>query len=121
MSGKSGTARSGLVEGRRVEDILLDTGHYKTLAQRDLIPEEKVLKGDVVMIRCAHGDTVLFHVVEVEIDMGGVKIQVEAVVSDTLPMWGLLGTDVPELGDLLGSGALRDGTQQIDYVMVVIT
>ena len=63
----------------------------------------------------------IYPVVEVEIDMGGGKIQVEAAVSDTLPMWGLLGTDVPELGDILGSSALRDGTQQMDYVMVVIT
>jgi len=121
VSGKSGRARSGLVEGRRVDDILLDTGCSKTLVRRDLIPEKKVLEGDVVTIRCAHGDTVVYPVVEVEMDVDGVKIQVEAAVSDTLPRSVLLGTDVPEFSDLLGSGALRDGKQQVDDVMAVVT
>jgi len=72
-----GIAKPGIVEGTAVSDILLDTGCSRTLVRKELVPREKLLDGEAVAIRCAHGDTVLFHVVEVEIDMGGGKIQVE--------------------------------------------
>ncbi len=55
-----GVTRGGVVEGWRVADILLDTGCSKTLVRRELVREEKFLEGDVVTIRCAHGDTVLY-------------------------------------------------------------
>ena len=34
--------RTGLVEGTRVADILLDTGCSRTLVHRDLVPREKM-------------------------------------------------------------------------------
>ena len=49
----------------------------------------------------------IYPVVEVEIDMGGGKIQVEAAVSDTLPMWGLLGVDRCGLSWGSGRGLLE--------------
>ncbi len=54
-----------------------------------------MIDGEVVAIRCAHGDTVLYLLAEV---MDGRKMTVEAAVSNTLPMAALLGTDTPELG-----------------------
>ena len=80
-----------------MSDILLDTGCSRTLIQRELVPANKVQEGDVVTIWCAHDDTVL-HPLEV----GGREVEVEAAISDTLPMSVLLGTDVAELGELLG-------------------
>ena len=98
--------RRGVVEGRYVGDILLDTGCSRTLVRRALVPDKKMQEGDVVTIRCAHGDTVLYPVAEVEVEVGGRRIQVEAAVSDTLPVSVLLGTDVEELGELLEGGIL---------------
>ncbi len=40
---------------------------------------------------------------EVELEVDGRRIAVEAAVSDTLPMPLILGTDVAELKNLLGS------------------
>ena len=38
---------------------------------------------------------------QVELELDGVAVQVEAAVSESLPVSVLLGTDVPELGKLL--------------------
>ena len=43
----------------------------------DLVPPEKILSGDAVTIRCAHGDTVLYRLADLEMEMDGVYIQVE--------------------------------------------
>ena len=60
----------------------------------DLVPPEKILSGDAVTIRCAHGDTVLYRLADLEMEVDGVYIQVEAAVSETLPVPVLLGRDV---------------------------
>ena len=39
---------------------VLDTGCKRTMVRQDLVPQEKILEGDVATIRCAHGDTVLY-------------------------------------------------------------
>ena len=94
------------VEGRAVSGILLDTGCSRTLVQRELVPAEKIMEGEAVAIRCAHGDTVLYPVARVAMAVGGQALEIEAAISDMLPMDVLLGTDVPELGDLLGHEAM---------------
>ena len=99
-----GVAYPGSVEGHAVKNILLDTGSYRTLVHRDLVPDHKMLKGEAVTIRCAHGDTVLYPLAKLELEVSGRTIQVEAAVSETLPMAVLLETDVPELPELLGNG-----------------
>ena len=108
--------KSGLVEGRRVEKVVLDTGCSQTMVHKDLVPQDKIVEGDAVTIRCAHGDTVLYPLVEIKVD--GHPISIEAAVSETLPVDVLLGTDVPELTHLLGETAL--GKTQVD-AMVVMT
>ena len=97
--------RPGVVEGKRVSDIVLDTGCSRTMVRKELVDEEKNLEGRAVTVRCAHGDTVLYPLAQVELKLDGVAVQVEVAVSDSLPVSVLLGTDVPELGELLHSSA----------------
>ena len=94
-------SKVGLVEGKPVKSILLDTGCSRTLVRKDLVPQHKLLHGEAVAIRCAHGDTVLYPLAEVELEVDGYPLHVEAAISDTLPMPVLVGTDVPELTALL--------------------
>uniref|UniRef100_A0A1X7V3N4 Uncharacterized protein n=1 Tax=Amphimedon queenslandica TaxID=400682 RepID=A0A1X7V3N4_AMPQE len=46
-------------------------------------------------------ETVLYPLTCVDISVGGKHLEVEAAVSNTLPTAVLLGTDVPELSELL--------------------
>ena len=85
-----------------MESIVLDTGCSRTLVRSNLIPQDKVLEGEDVAIRCAHGDTVLYPLALVHLEINGQHIDVEAALSDTLPMPVLLGTDVPQLQDFIG-------------------
>ena len=59
--------KHGVVEGRHADNILLDTGCSRTLVRKELVPEEKILDGEAVAIRCAHGDTVLYPLAQVEV------------------------------------------------------
>ena len=120
-----GILQPGIVEGREVADILLDTGCSRTLVRRDLVNEEKMLEGEEVKIRCAHGDTVLYPLAEVEMKIHGETIQVKAAVSDNLPMGALLGTDVPELNDLLEKRLQKNrgenGSKNEEEALVMVT
>eukprot|EP00731_Ephydatia_muelleri_P025636 Em0017g719a len=89
--------KAGVVEGQMVEDIVLDTGCSKTLIHHALVPRKKMLQGEAVTIRCAHGDNALYPLAMVDLVVDGVPLTVEAAVSKTLPVSVLLGTDVPEL------------------------
>ena len=100
---RPGVVRSGTVEGHAVDNILLDTGCSRTLVHKKLVPEEKVQDAGAVAIRCAHGDTVLYPLAKTSLVVGGRPIEVEAAISETLPMSVLLGTDIPELPELLQS------------------
>ena len=44
----------------------------------DLIPPEKFLEGDT-MIKCAHGDTVLYPLANVDVEVDGQRVTVEVV------------------------------------------
>ena len=111
--------RKGLVKGTPVEKILLDTGCSKTLVRKELIPKEKVMEGEVVLIRCVHGDTVLYPVAKVQMTVDGKVIDVKAAVSETLPMDVLLGKDVSEFYELLNGACSQK--QSRDDAMVVMT
>ena len=99
---QTGMKRAGAVEGNNVQNILLDTGCSRSLVRKELVPPGKLLEGEAIAIQCAHGDTVLYPLAQVEVAVGGRSLEVTAAVSETLPMDVLLGTDVPELGMLLG-------------------
>ena len=51
------------------------------MVRQDLIPEGKIIEGDAVTIRCAHGDTVLYPVAQLELEVEGLPLYVEAAVS----------------------------------------
>ena len=112
-------ARTGLVEGVEVSDVLLDTGCTRTMVRSDLVPENKLLPGEAVTVRCAHGDTVLYQLADVEIKLEGLSLCVKAAVSDGLPVSVLLGTDVPELGQLLQINPMSTHTRGLDHALVL--
>ena len=101
---------AGVIEGVEVQDILLDTGCAKTIVREDYVPKEKYLEGEMVAIRCAHGDTDLYPLAQVGITIDGQALEVEVAVSQSLPMSMLLGTDVPELRGILDNklGVCKD-------------
>ncbi|KAL5496441.1 hypothetical protein EMCRGX_G012724 [Ephydatia muelleri] len=113
--------KTGKVEGQKVTDILLDTGCSRTMVRRNLVAIEKVIVGRVATITCAHGDTKLHPLALVEVELDGSHIQVEAALSEELPVSVLLGTDVPELTHLIsGTGSSINLVSQ-EQVMVVLT
>lgn len=76
------------------------------------MPESKLKEGNAVAIRCAHGDTVLYPLADITMEVNGRQITVEAGVSETLPMSVLLGIDNPELVEMLqvnGKEEIADG------------
>ena len=89
------------------------------MVRRSLVPAHKFLEGDAVTIRCAHGDTVLYPLTEIEMAVSGLPVKVEAAVSDTLLVGVLLGTDAPELSTLLGAEVNKPEEQ--GAAMVVVT
>ena len=98
----------GKVEGTPVKSVVLDTGCSRTLVRSNLVPQDKIMEGEVVAIRCAHGDTVLYPLALVHLEIKGHQIDVEAALSDTLPIPVLLGTDVPQLQDFIEQALFRD-------------
>ena len=90
------------------------------MVRQELVPPWKIIEGDVATIRCAHGDTVLYPLANIKMEVGGQEFEVEAAVSTTLPVSVLLGGDVPELKELIGSNMPSRQTDAED-VMVVVT
>ena len=54
-----------------MSDILLDTGCTRTMVRGDLVPEENLLPGEAATVLCAHGNTVLYPLARVRIDVEG--------------------------------------------------
>ena len=82
------------------------------------MPPGKVIEGEAVTIRCAHGDVVLYPLAEVGVEVDGKVIKVDAAVSESLPVSVLLGTDVPELTELL-KGVTMERAQSEDTLVVM--
>ena len=93
--------RTGTVEGREVDNIVLDTGCSRTMIHHDLLSKDKQLSTGAVRLLCAHGDVITYPLANVLITINGLTISVVAAVSKTLPVSVLLGTDVPDLERLL--------------------
>ncbi len=62
-------------------------------------------------IRCVHADTVLYPLAKVKMEVNGMPIEVEAAISDTLPVSVLLGGDVPQLKQLHSTSAVINPPQ----------
>ena len=112
--------RTGTVEGQFVPEIVLDTACKRTMIRKELVPPWKIIEGDIATIRCAHGDTVLYPLANIHMEVDGRAFEVEAAVSTTLPVSVLLGGDVPELSQLIGDHRQGKLTSSED-VMVVVT
>ena len=67
------------------DSVRLVFGHWNMVRQ-DLVPTGKLLEGDSIAICCAHGDTVVYPLARVEVEVDGQTHVVEAVVSKTLPI-----------------------------------
>ena len=63
--------RAGSVDATGVEDIVLDTRCTRTMVRRELVSDDKIREGEVVAVRCAHGDTVLYPLADVELELEG--------------------------------------------------
>ena len=61
----------GKVKGTTVESIVLHTGCSRTLVRSNLVTQDEVLEGEVVVIQCAHGDTVLYPLALVDLEING--------------------------------------------------
>ena len=105
-----GVIKPGTVEGKWVPDILIDTGCSRTMVHEGKVPKDKILQGETTVIRCTHGNTVLYPLALVELEMAGRKVTVEAAVSKTLPTAVLLGKDVAELAEILADD-LKEGPE----------
>ena len=90
------------MEGTAVSDILVDTGCTRTMVRSDLVGKN-LIPGEAVTVLCAHGNTALYPLARVTINVEGIEMEVEAAVSDSLPVSVLLGTDTAQLGQLLRS------------------
>ena len=69
---------------------MLDTGCSRTMVRRELVSEDKLLEGEVVAVRCAHGDTVVYPLADEELELEGDKVQVVPAVAEHLPVSVLL-------------------------------
>ena len=67
-------ARTGAVEGTDVHDIILDTGCSQTMVRNDLVPVERRIAGEAITLRCAHGDTVLYPLADVRMEVDGISL-----------------------------------------------
>ena len=110
--------RTGVIEGQLVHDIVLDTGCTRTMVRRGLLPTDIQTTEQTVQIRCAHEDVTTYPLANIHLEIDGVVVEATAAVSQTLPVSVLLGTDVPQLGQLL-QPAPRP--KQIDHQALVVT
>ena len=67
----------------------------------------------MVSVRCAHGDTELYPLADIRLKVDGTPIRLEAAVTDTLPVFVILGTDVEQLSNLLGRSVPRKITEKL--------
>ena len=91
QSGKndSSVSQIGQVEGKPVE-IMLDTGCAVTMMWKDLVKPSKITKSQV-SIHCAHGSSVTYPLARAQIGIGESSYEVEAAISNQLPVPVLLG------------------------------
>ena len=81
-SSHNGMYRAGVVEGTKVDDMLLDTGAARTIVHSRLVPSRK-LTGKKVLIWSVHGDAVSYPLAQINIQVGGSSYYVEAAVANT--------------------------------------
>ena len=111
--------RVGKVEGAVVSDLVLDTGCSGTMVRRDLVLEENLLPGEAVTVLCAHGDALLYLLAYVDMEVEGMQLRMKAAIAKELLVAALLGTDIPQLGELLRMNTQTRNTNTMNHAMVV--
>ena len=115
----SGVSQIGQVEGKPVE-IVLDTGCARTMVWKELVRPNKITERQV-SIHCPHGSSVTYPLAQVKIAIGDSSYDVEAAISDQLPVPVLLGRDVPELLEMLQKPKTQNTTIDPDREMAWMT
>ena len=62
---------NGSEEGQKVKNVLLDTGCSRTMVKRGWVPQERMLEGKMVSVRCAHRDTELYPLADIRTKVDG--------------------------------------------------
>ncbi len=96
-------------------------GYWLLKDNGEKVPKGKTLDGEAVTTRCVHSNPMRYPLAEVELQLDEVMLKVKAAVSDSLPMSVLLGTDVPELRQLLQLDPDSVHTSHLEEAMVVKT
>ena len=91
----------------------------RAVPRQGLVSEEKSLEGEAVTIQCVHGDVALYPLADVELEIEGNTVQVQAAISDKLPVSVLLGTDEPVLGKLLQANPSTVTSNGVKEVLVM--
>ena len=71
-------------------DIVLDLGNSRTMVSLDLVPQGKLVDGEV-LIKCAYGDHFKYLLADVCIEVGGKRIVAHVAVARRLPVSAILG------------------------------
>ena len=77
--------RKGLVDGKVVEDICIDTGCSQTLVHSSLVSQDAVLPDETVKIQCAHGDITCYPLADVELVIDGMAQEIRVGVTPRNP------------------------------------
>ena len=64
-----------------VSEVVLDTGCSRTMVRRDLVPEENLLPGEAVTVLCAHGDTMLYPLAYVDMEVEGMQLRTKVAIA----------------------------------------
>ncbi len=64
---------------------------------QELVLLKNILEGDVATTRCTHGNTVLYPLAMVKMEVNGMPVEVEATISVVLPVSVLFVGDMPQL------------------------
>ena len=86
--------RVGMINGGPKTEMWIDTGCRRTTVRKDLIPQDALKPGHRTA-RVANGELLECELADVELEIGGRKYQVEAAVTERLPVPVLLGRDLP--------------------------
>ena len=106
----------GKVEGQLTE-LLLDTGCSKTMININLVPAEKIDKGKMISMQCAHGDMKQYPTAVLDIEINDKKYKVDAAVVDGLPRPVLLGRDVKDLVAMI----MKEDEKRTRFTFAVLT
>ena len=67
---------------------MLDTGCSRTMVHSDLVSDGQIREGESAVVRCAHGDTAMYPMADICVELDGYTIDTVAAVSDMHSSYG---------------------------------